>query len=57
MGQRCALLWLLMQSHRGLSATRRYCPNGFYLYKVADTKTAAQRRHPSYRINILAVQR
>jgi hypothetical protein len=24
---------------------------------VADTKTAAQRRHPSYRINILAVQR
>ena len=40
MGQRCALLWLLMQSHRGLSATRRYCPNGFYLYKVADTKNS-----------------
>ena len=29
MGQFCALLWLLMQSHLGLSATRRYCPNGF----------------------------
>jgi hypothetical protein len=28
-----------------------------YLYNMADTKTAAQRRPSSYRINILAVQR
>jgi hypothetical protein len=44
MGQRCALLWLLMRGHRVLSDARRCCPNGF-IYKqygrYKNSRTAA----------------
>ena len=32
-------------------------PMGLFINNMADTKTAAQRRPSSYRINILAMQR
>ena len=37
MGQRCALLWPTMLSHRSLSAIRRCCPNGVSSINMADT--------------------
>ena len=40
MGQRCALLWPFMRSHRGLSAPRRCCPNGVSSINMADTTNA-----------------
>jgi hypothetical protein len=44
MGQRCALLWLLMRCHLVLSDTRRCCPNGS-IYKqygrYKNSRTAA----------------
>ena len=40
MGQRCALLWPFMRSHRGLSTTRRCCPNGVGSINLADTTNA-----------------
>lgn len=40
MGQLCALLWLPMRCHRGLSATRRCCPNGVISINMADTTNA-----------------
>ena len=40
MGQRCALLWPTMLSHRSLSAIRRCCPNGVCSINMADTTNA-----------------
>ena len=40
MGQRCALLWPTMLSHRSLSAIRRCCPNGVSSINMADTTNA-----------------
>lgn len=40
MGQRCALLWHSKRGHRGLSATRRCCPNGVNYKNMADTTNA-----------------
>ena len=40
MGQRCALLWPFMRSHRVLSDDRRCCPNGVSSINMADTTNA-----------------
>jgi hypothetical protein len=62
MGQLCALLWLLMRGHRGLSATRRFCPNGFIhnkygRYKNSRTTAASFVPHQHFsgaKINIIS---